>query len=93
VGYVDEPNGSILVAAGSQASHWALNLAADVRCRVTIGERSFEGLAQPLEGADHARVIRELILKYGTPAERLGLGPAFRITPVSSTGASTAAEG
>lgn len=82
VGFVGEPDGAILVAAGPRA-HWAANLQADAACRVTVGERSFDGVAEELEGADFARAIRELILRYGTPAERLGSGPAFRIRAVS----------
>jgi hypothetical protein len=40
-------------------------------------------IAEPLEGADHGRAIRGLILRYGTPAERLGLGPSFRLRPLA----------
>ena len=81
VGFVDEPDGSIVVAAGVGAQ-WAANLLAEPTCTVTIGERSFHGVAEPLAGAELAVAIRELILRYGTPAERLGSGPAFRIRPV-----------
>jgi len=81
VGFIDEPDGAILVAAGIGA-HWAANLLADPACTVTIGERRFRGIAEPLEGPDFGRAIRELILRYGTSAERLGSGPAFRIRPV-----------
>ena len=81
VGFIEEPDGSIVVAAGPGA-HWAANLMADPACVVTVGERSFAGMAEPLDGADFATAIRELILRYGTPAERLGSGPAFRIRPV-----------
>ena len=80
VGFVDEPDGSIVVAAGPGAQ-WAANLLADPACIVTIGERSFHGVAEPLAGAAFATTIRELILRYGTSAERLGSGPAFRIRP------------
>jgi hypothetical protein len=48
---------------------------------VTVGGRSFRGVAEPLAGAELAAAIRDLILRYGTPAERLGSGPAFRIRP------------
>ena len=81
VGFVEEPDGAILVAAGPGAQ-WAANLLATPACGVTIGERSFRGIADPLSGAEYATAIRELILRYGTPAERLGSGPAFRIRPV-----------
>ena len=80
VGFVEDPDGSILVAAGPGA-HWAANLIIDPACTVTIAERSFRGVAEPLAGSQFAAAIRELILRYGTPAERLGTGPAFRIRP------------
>jgi len=82
VGYVEEPDGSLLVAAGSPDADWARNLEADLRCRVTIGDRTWAAHADPLDEADHRRAVRELILRYGTPAERLGRGPSFRLRPV-----------
>ena len=85
VGYVDEPDGSVLVAAGDGAA-WALNVLDEPRVDVDIGERSFEAIAEPLDAADHARVIRGLILRYGTPAERLGRGPSFRLRPLRAAG-------
>jgi deazaflavin-dependent oxidoreductase (nitroreductase family) len=81
VGFVDGPDGSLVVAAGLGAQ-WAANLLADPKCTVTVGGRSFHGIAEPLDGAELAAAIRELILRYGTPAERLGSGPAFRIRPI-----------
>jgi deazaflavin-dependent oxidoreductase (nitroreductase family) len=83
VGYVDEPDGSILVAAGDRAL-WADNLLAEPTVEVEVGERRFTAIAEALEGADHARVVRGLILRYGTPAERLGRGPTFRLRPMGS---------
>jgi deazaflavin-dependent oxidoreductase (nitroreductase family) len=85
VGYVDEPDGSILVAAGDRA-HWADNLLADPTVEVEVGERRFTAIAESLEGPDHGRVIRGLILRYGTPAERLGRGPTFRLRPMTGGG-------
>ncbi|HEV8698754.1 MAG TPA: nitroreductase family deazaflavin-dependent oxidoreductase [Candidatus Limnocylindrales bacterium] len=85
VGYVDEPDGSILVAAGDRAE-WAINLFADPGVDVEVGDRRFRALAEPLSPADHAATIRALILRYGTPAERLGRGPSFRLRPVAATG-------
>jgi hypothetical protein len=82
VGYVEEPDGSILVAAGDGA-RWALNLLDRPEVAVDIGERRFRAVAEPLEMPDHARVIRGLILRYGTPAERLGRGPSFRLRPLA----------
>ncbi len=81
VGYVDASDGSVLVAAGSPQTHWALNLLADPRCHVDIGSRSFEAVAELLGDADHAWAVRELILRYGTPSEGLGHGPSFRLRP------------
>lgn len=85
VGFVDDDGtpGTILVAATAPDAAWARNLLADPRCRVRVGDRSFDALAKPLEGADHARAIRGLILRYGTPAEGLGRGPSFRLSPVA----------
>ena len=77
---MDEPDGSVLVAAGDHA-HWAQTLFADPEVEVEVGERRFAAIAEPLDGADHSRAIRGLILRYGTPAERLGLGPSFRLRP------------
>ncbi len=82
VGYVEEPDGSLLVAAGSDSADWARNLFADPRCAVTLGADAFEATAEPLEGPEFQAAIRELILRYGTPSERLGLGPAFRLRRV-----------
>ena len=83
IGFVEEVDGAILVAARPGA-HWADNLLADPRCVVTVGERSWPAVAEELDGPDFAQAIRELILRYGTPAERLGRGPAFRIRPVAA---------
>ncbi len=82
VGFVDEPDGSILVAANGSAD-WARNLDEDPTAFVEIGGRRFRAVAEPLEAADHARAITGLILRYGTPAERLGRGPSFRLRPVT----------
>jgi deazaflavin-dependent oxidoreductase (nitroreductase family) len=82
LGYVEEPDGSALVAAGSPDADWARNLDADPRCVVAVGERSWpEAEAELLEGWEAQRAVRELILKYGTPAERLGRGPVYRLRP------------
>jgi deazaflavin-dependent oxidoreductase (nitroreductase family) len=79
IGYVEEPDGSVLVAAGSANADWARNLEAEPRCRVTLGDAQWPAIAEPLEGPEAHLVVRELILRYGTPAERLGTGPAFRL--------------
>jgi hypothetical protein len=67
------------VAAGDPDADWARNLEADPRCRVTIEDRTMERVAIQLEGPERNAAIAALILRYGTPAERLGLGPAFRL--------------
>jgi hypothetical protein len=70
------------VAAGDPEADWARNLEAEPRCTVTVGDRTWSAVAEPLGGADAARAVSGLILRYGTPAERLGRGPAFRLRPV-----------
>ena len=82
VGFVDEPDGSLLVAAGSDSAHWAQNLSVDPRLRATIAGVTRSYVAEPLEDGDRNRAIGELIVKYGTPAEVLGRGPAFRLRPM-----------
>jgi deazaflavin-dependent oxidoreductase (nitroreductase family) len=80
VGYVEENDGSVLVAAGSPDADWARNLDADPRCSVSMGDEGrWAAVAEPVSGPDAGRAVRELILKYGTPAERLGLGPVYRL--------------
>lgn len=81
VGFTERPGGALAVAANSERADWARNLLADPRCRVTLGDASWTALARPLEGAQHAAAVRELILKYGTPSEGLGSGPAFELLP------------
>jgi deazaflavin-dependent oxidoreductase (nitroreductase family) len=82
VGFIEEPDGSLLVAAGDPDADWARNLEADPACRLTVGDRSWDAVAEPLDRAAAARAVTGLILRYGTPAERLGRGPAFRMRPV-----------
>jgi len=82
VSFHEEADGSLLIAAASAGAAWAGNLAANPLATVTLRERTFEVLAEPLAGADFAMAIRELILKGGTPAERLGHGPGFRLRRV-----------
>lgn len=86
VGFVEEPDGSLLVAAGSPEADWARNLEGEPRCRATIEGRSVAMTAIRLDGDDAHRAVVALILRYGTPAERLGRGPAFRLRPTSGGG-------
>jgi deazaflavin-dependent oxidoreductase (nitroreductase family) len=81
VGFVDGEGGSLLVAAGLPDADWARNLEADPHCRVTIEDRTTAMVATPLTDDEAGRLVVALILKYGTPAERLGRGPAFRLRP------------
>lgn len=83
VGYLEAPDGTLLVAAGEPDADWARNLEAVSRGRATIGERSFDFDAERLDGAGAAEAVVGLILKYGTSAERLGRGPVFRLRPGS----------
>ena len=84
VGYVDEPDGSVLVAANGPRTAWGRNLLADPHVTVEIGGRRFAARAEELDRADHGRAVRELILRYGTPSEGLGTGPSFRLRPVDA---------
>ena len=87
LGFVEDRDGTVLVAAGTAEADWARNLEADPRCSVTVGEIVWtQAAAELLEGAEAERAVRELILKYGTPAERLGRGPAFRLRAVTEAG-------
>jgi deazaflavin-dependent oxidoreductase (nitroreductase family) len=85
VGFVERPDGLLMVAATSPRANWALNLIEDPRCRVTLGDRSWDAIADLLEGPDHALAVRDLILRYGTPSENLGAGPAFALRRVTGT--------
>ena len=50
-----------------------------------IGARAFDAVAEPLAPVEHARAVRGLILRYGTPAEGLGRGDSFRLRPATGT--------
>lgn len=85
VGFIEEYDGGILVAAGSDTADWVLNLRANPRSRATVGGRTVEyDQAVELEGDGRSATLVALILKYGTPAERLGRGPVFRLRPRTS---------
>jgi deazaflavin-dependent oxidoreductase (nitroreductase family) len=85
VGFIESADGSLLVAAGSESADWVLNLRAQLRCRATIGERSAAYVAQEVIGPERSDTVAALILKYGTPAERLGRGPVFRLIRLQSS--------
>ena len=84
IGFVAEPGLGLLVAAASSETHWAANLLADPRCQVELDGSRGAYLAEPLSGDERNTAIAALILKYGTPSERLGGGPAFRLVPVTA---------
>jgi deazaflavin-dependent oxidoreductase (nitroreductase family) len=88
VGFVPEPDGSLLVAAGTPDAQWAANLLADPRVSVTIRGRTFAAIAEELDDRDarRGRAVRELILRFGTPSERLGSGPVFVLRQVPAPG-------
>jgi deazaflavin-dependent oxidoreductase (nitroreductase family) len=79
VGFVEAPDDAILVAAGDPDADWARNLEAHPRCRIRVGDREWAAMAEPITGAAANAAVRDLILRYGTPAERLGRGPVFRL--------------
>lgn len=79
VGFLENDDGSLLVAAGSDSADWALNLRANPACRATVGERAAAYMAAEIQDAERSQAVVALILKYGTPAERLGHGPVFRL--------------
>jgi hypothetical protein len=82
VGFVEDDRGDLFVAAGSDTSDWGMNLRANPSCRATVGERVASYTATELnEGDERSRTLVSLVLKYGTPAEGLGRGPVFRLTP------------
>ncbi len=83
LGFIEEPDGSLLVAAGDPAAHWVANLRADPRCRIRVGDATRSCVAEELPDDERARTVVELILRYGTPSERLGVGPAFRLRPLA----------
>jgi deazaflavin-dependent oxidoreductase (nitroreductase family) len=83
VGFVELPDGSLVVAARSAAAAWARNLEADPQATVTIADRTFAVVADRLDERDPRRnaAVRDLILRYGTPSESLGNGPVFLLSP------------
>jgi deazaflavin-dependent oxidoreductase (nitroreductase family) len=80
VGFVEQADGILIVAAGSESADWALNLQRNPQALVTIGDATAGYEASELDEAERGAAVVELILKYGTPAERLGRGPVFRLT-------------
>ena len=83
IGFVEDADGSLLVAASSASTGWAANLRTDPRCLVERDAQARPYDATVLDEPGRAAAITRLILKYGTPAERLGRGPAFRLEPAA----------
>lgn len=83
IGFVEAPDGSLIVAASRQDAHWAQNLVIQPRCTVERADERRECVAVPIVGELARDGVRALILKYGTPAERLGAGPVFRLVPLA----------
>ncbi len=81
IGFVEAEDGALLVAAGSHDAHWASNLIANPASRATIAERTVPVRARELTGAEKHAAVAALILRYGTPAERLGSAAAFALVP------------
>lgn len=81
VGFVEAEDGTLLVSAGEPSSDWALNLEQDPRCEVGLEGITRPFRAESLDAEARNDAIVALILRYGTPAERLGRGPAFRLRP------------
>ncbi len=86
VGFVERDDGSMVIAAGSPDASWSLNLLREPACRVTIADLTWRADARPLNGPEHAAAVRDLILRYGTPAEGLGDGPSFEIRRLGGDG-------
>ncbi len=82
VGFVEVADGALLVAANDDATHWAQNLIADPRCVVQRQGVPTTMSAAQLKDEERRAAITALILKYGTPAEQQGGGPAFRLDMV-----------
>jgi deazaflavin-dependent oxidoreductase (nitroreductase family) len=81
VGFIEDADGAILVAATDPEAAWARNLEADPRLTIELGDRTFAAVAERLDTVEHQGVVRDLILKYGTPSEGLGRGPSYRLRP------------
>lgn len=80
VGYVDAADGSLSISATDPETQWARNLLAEPRCRVRDEQGWRDCIATPLEDDDHRATVTALVLRYGTPSERLGSGPSFRLS-------------
>ena len=70
VGFAQEADGALLIAAGGRDIDWARNLLAQPVCSVTIGDETAPYVAVELDGEEHSHAVVSLI---GPSArERLG---------------------
>ena len=76
-----ESGDDLVVAASTDATQWARNLEADPACHVELRGLRRACQARRLAGVEAEAAVVALILKYGTPAERLSGGPAYRLSP------------
>ena len=83
LGFIEESHETILVAASDDTTQWALNLVAEPHCHIERDGSRRAGRAVLLPPEERNAVVAGLILKYGTPSERLGRGPAFRVALVA----------
>jgi deazaflavin-dependent oxidoreductase (nitroreductase family) len=86
IGFVAAADGTFLVAASDASTDWAGNLIAEPTCAVELAGVRTDCRASQLGGSEAHSTVAALILKYGTPAERLGAGPAFRLAPLPPMG-------
>jgi deazaflavin-dependent oxidoreductase (nitroreductase family) len=91
VGYVVGPDGALAISATGPEARWARNLLAEPHCRVRDDAGWRDCVATVLEGDEHRATVTALVLRYGTPSERLGSGPSFRLD--CGAGASDPARG
>jgi deazaflavin-dependent oxidoreductase (nitroreductase family) len=86
VGFVAAADGTFLVAASDPSTAWVGNLIVEPTCAIELAGVRSDCRASQLGGPEAHSAVAALILKYGTPAERLGAGPAFRLTPLPAGG-------
>jgi deazaflavin-dependent oxidoreductase (nitroreductase family) len=86
VGFVADADGALRVAAAGETTRWAQNLIAEPRCHVELEGVRRACRALVLRDRERDATVAALIIKHGTPAERLGAGPAFRLVPDAHTG-------
>lgn len=82
VGYVQAPDGTLLVGAGAPGAHWAQNLVANPGCRASLEGATRGYTAIVLTGAEREAALRAIKGRYGPGmADRIGAGPVFRLEP------------